>query len=75
MSIYINHVKIPLQNNSKTRHFRNFLQDFFRETPFLKLDLLYNHVINITPWLEPIFFPLETNLTLEMVTDLLWVFE
>lgn len=49
MSIYINHVKIPLQNNSKTRHFRNFLPDFFRETPFLKLDLLYNHVINITP--------------------------
>lgn len=52
-----------------------FYQIFFRETPFLKLDLLYNHVINITPWLEPIFFPLETNLTLEMVTDLLWVFE
>lgn len=67
MSIYINHVKIPLQNNSKTRHFKNFLQHFFfRETPFLKLDLLYNHVINITPCFDPIFFP-----TLEMVTDLL----
>lgn len=26
-----------------------FYQIFFRETPFLKLDLLYNHVINITP--------------------------